>query len=114
MEYQEELQSCIDWYKENMPERIRALISLASYDLWHGPCFWDPETLEETDNESGVPFGFETACNEIRQWAENNVAPVRIEAWYCSETDHSEQEEVDGSERDILRALCGKALAEYI
>lgn len=112
-DYQEELESAVTYYRESMPERIRRLIGLASYDLWHGPIFYDQDTLEE-ESEDATPFPFESACAEIREWLDSNVSPISVESSYDDESGESEHESVNGSERDIIRKLCGKALSDYI
>jgi hypothetical protein len=109
---QDEIDSAVDHYKRVMPERIRALAGLASYDLWHGPVFYDPVTLEETDEE-GQPFPFVSACDEIRDWLEESVSDVSIESFYDEESDTSQYETVDGSRKAIVKRLFGR-LTEYL
>ncbi len=112
-DYKDELQSAISYYREFMPQRIKDLIGLASYDLWHGPIFYDPVSLDETD-DSGIAFPFQSACNEIREWMDSNINPIQYESSYDEETEESQYEDIDDSERDIIAALCGKALFAYI
>lgn len=115
MEYQEELGLAIKWAQENMPPHIKTLISHASYDLWHGPTWLDADgdLVSGYDSDAVKPFDFEAACQEIREWFDNNVSDIQIESWYDEETEEFEYETVDGSAGYICKAICGK-LSEYL
>ena len=112
-DYQDDIDSAVDHYRETMPERIRALAGLASHDLWHGPICYDPDTLDETDDETGTSFPFKSACDEIRGWIDETVADISVEVSYDEDTDTSQYETVDGSGDVIARRLFGR-LTEYL
>lgn len=115
-DYRDELESAVTYYRESMPERIRDLIGLASYDLHHGPIWLDAdgEATSGYDDDAIAHFDFSAACAEIGDWMDSNVNPLSCEVSYDEETGESEYEAIGGSERDIIAKLCGKALADYI
>ena len=107
----DEVESAVAYYRESMPQEIKALIGLASYDLWHGPIHWNPVDLMQTDgeSESDEPFPFETACGKIAEYTDS-IDDIRIESYYCDETGESDYESIDGTRGMIIRQLCGNAL----
>lgn len=115
MGYQDELELAVQWVRENMPTHIKTLVSHARYDLWHGPMWLDAEgeLTSGYDDDAVKPFDFDAACQEIREWFDDNVSEIQIESWYNEETEESEYETIEGSAEDIRKSICGK-LSEYL
>jgi hypothetical protein len=114
-----------EYVHKDMPEEIRLLVTLAKADLHFGPSHAYPSI----DEEVAATFpGFETACDKIGAWLDDN-APREL--WVdlgCDfvATSAPEGEEMDGEWQepyldetihmewdDIKRAVVGE-LAEYV
>lgn len=99
---QEEVESHLDWIKIKMPSHIKALILDARFDMFNGP-------FGTSDDYPG----FETACEILSQWAEENIEPTTYES-HWDEVNGSEYEVIEGSEEYIRREIFGKELNRYV
>ena len=115
IEIREEIDSAVEYAKEIMPQEIRDLIGLASYDLWHGPIWLDSngEACSGYDDNAVKQFDFGAACAAIGDWLDSHVSDIQIEVDWDSDTEESVYEYVTGSGDEIRTRICGK-LAEYI
>lgn len=114
MEIRDEIDSMVANYRHDMPENIKALVSLAKRDLQSGPVYLDSDGDAVSCFDVGAKqFDIVTACGIISDWADC-IADVQIETGYCEETDESQYESVDGSAERIKAELFGKTLAGFL
>lgn len=99
---QDELDSHLDWIENQMSSNIKSLILDARFDLHNGP-------FGTSDDYPG----FETACEILSQWAEENIEPATYEV-HWDEENGSEYEVIEGSEEYIRREIFGKELMNYV
>lgn len=113
----------------SVPKEIEALAYAANHDLYFGP----------TSEEDNPDFpGFVAACQQIMEWAQDNVFTVYVddmsgcisdrepEGYYIDEDGESCDSDEDGAtwqdaepyylyeRRDILQALFGSELTAYL
>lgn len=103
--------SLIEWAggfkRETMPDDIRRLVNMARFDLFYGPC-----------SEEDWP-GFTSATDQIREWLGDNL-PVLY--WYDDadeiidyrEDCETGEEYPEISRRDLVSAIVGRELSEYV
>jgi hypothetical protein len=112
----DEIDSAIEWHKENMPKDIRELISKARYDLYYGPSYYDTDDDECSMWDDGAKaFNFSEACDKIRDYL-NEIDDV-TEWVYGEDDDGGEIEDeirVDGTADQIKLALVGRELYSYV
>jgi len=116
LEIREEIDSAVEYHRDNMPHEISDLATLASASLTHGPLYLDEEGEEASPFDEGAkPFPWESALAKISDWAET-VQDISILS--CEIDDEGEEmeisETVPDSRQAILASLFGKHLAEYL
>ena len=116
-ETEEMLEDATQWARENMPEEIKTLISLANSDLYSGPIYLDEEGEEcSMFDEGAKAFDFQKACAKISDWINANIEDVKIEMMDLDE-DGEEitwTERLEDSARQIIRTLLGRELASHV
>ena len=75
-------------FEKDIPERIRRLSNIASYDLYFGP--FPPD--KEFEGDFDWP-GFEKAIDEIKPWIESNIPS---DLWVDIDCDYIMEKEPDG------------------
>lgn len=119
----EEIDSAVDWYKENIPENIKNLIDNANSDLYFGPLYLDSEGEHCSQwDEGATPFNFTKACKEIGDWFDENVNDlVMIDLVEPDSEDEEESEDwreidvkIEDSAREICKRLVGSELFKYL
>jgi hypothetical protein len=108
----EEIESAIEWQRENMPKEIRKLISRANNDLYSGPSYYDADGDECSMWDDGAKaFNFSEACDKIREYL-NEIDDVT--EWIYDEDEITDELKVDGTADQIRRALVGRELFNYV
>ena len=111
--------------------RLERIAYLATFDLWYGPVTYD---LSEDDGDGITPAvwpGFDSACAELRAWADetlprevwfdadlNFLATSEPEGWRDEETNEWHEPFLDKTYRlewrEILAARFPLKLSEYL
>jgi hypothetical protein len=61
---------------KDSPRRVRALLSQATFDLWHGP--HPAEDAEDDPNPETRYPGFSSACDELSDWFADAPSTVYV------------------------------------
>jgi hypothetical protein len=114
LELRDEIDHMTEHYREVMPAPIKELISQLNHDLWGGPTYYDDDGEEcSCFDEGAEPFQFSYSLECVRDWLDN-VEDIQVEVDDDEEAGTSYYQSVDGSAREIIRALVGKELAAML
>lgn len=111
----EEIENTVEYLRESMPPEIKTAISRLNADLYNGPLYFDADGEScSCFDEGAKAFNFSEAGKIVRKWADDTINDIKIEVAYDEENDDSFYESVDGSAREIARAILGKELNSTI
>lgn len=110
LELEQEIEQMAVHYEEKMTPELRLLRRRIINDLYNGPVYLNNENEECClFDENAKQFDFKSACNEIKDWLDENVNDIKYEYSFDDETGESEWESVEDSNEQIKKIILGVA-----